>query len=73
MRETLRQITRETVGQKDLRLGQIVHKLVFYNIHFLGFFHWTVSVYVPCLLRDSETDLYRHQRGYRKKMIEKRL
>ena len=72
MRETLRQITRETVGHKDLRLGQIVHKLVFYNIHFLGFFHWTVSVYVPCLLRDSETDLYRYQRGYRKKMIEKR-
>ena len=33
----------ETVGHKDLRLGQIVWKLVFYKIHFLGFFHWTVS------------------------------
>ena len=33
----------ETVGYKDLRFGQIVCILVFYNIHFLGFFHWTVS------------------------------
>ena len=33
----------ETVGHKDLRRGQIVYILVFYNIHFLGFFHWTVS------------------------------
>ena len=33
----------ETVGHKDLRFGQIVYILVFYNIHFLGFFHWTVS------------------------------
>ena len=31
------------MGHKDLRLGQIVYILVFYNIHFLGFFHWTVS------------------------------
>ena len=31
------------MGHKDLRLGQIVQKLVFYNIHFRGFFHWTVS------------------------------
>ena len=29
----------ETVGHKDLRLGQIVLIFVYYNIHFLGFFH----------------------------------
>ena len=47
----------ETVGHKDLRLGQIVYVLVFYNIHFLGFFSWTVSnLYI--FLRDSENDLY---------------
>ena len=33
----------ETVGHKDLRHGKIVYVQVFYNIHFLGFFHWTVS------------------------------
>jgi len=33
----------ETVGHKDLRLGQTVYILVFYTFHFLGFFHWTVS------------------------------
>ena len=33
----------QTMVHKDLRLGQIVYTLVFYNIHFLGFFHWTVS------------------------------
>ena len=33
----------ETVGYKDLRFGQIVYILVFYNILFLGFCHWTVS------------------------------
>ena len=38
----------ETVGHKDLRLGQIVYILVFYNIHFLGFFHWTVSYLFFC-------------------------
>ena len=38
----------ETVGHKDLRLGQIVYILVFYNIHFLGFFHWTVSNLFLC-------------------------
>ena len=40
----------ETVGHKDLRLGQIVYILVFYNIHFLGFFHWTVSNLFFCCL-----------------------
>ena len=33
----------ETVGHQDLRFGQIVYILVFYNLHFLGHFHWTVS------------------------------
>ena len=33
----------KTVGHKDLRLKQIVYILAFYNIPFLGFFHWTVS------------------------------
>ena len=41
----------ETVGFKDLRLGQIVYILVFITFHFLGFFHWTVSNFVPRLLR----------------------
>ena len=45
----------ETMGNKDPRLGQIVYILVFYNIHYLGFFHWTVSN--SSLLRDSEHDL----------------
>ena len=31
------------MGHKDLILGQIVYILVFYNIHFLDPFHWTVS------------------------------
>ena len=44
------------MGHKDLRLGQIVYILVFYNIHFLGFFHRTVSN-LFFLLRDSENDL----------------
>ena len=38
----------ETVGYKDLRFGQIVCILVFYNIHFCGFFHWTVSYLFFC-------------------------
>ena len=47
----------ETVGHKDLRFGQIVYTLVFYNISiFLGFFHWTVSSFIFSL-RDSENDL----------------
>ena len=32
--ETFRQISQKNVGHKDLRLGQIVHVLVFYNISF---------------------------------------
>ena len=32
--ETFRQITQKNVGQKDLRLGQIVYVLVFHNISF---------------------------------------
>ena len=48
----------ETVGHKDLRCGQIVYILVFYNFHFLGFFHWTVSNLFcgPCLSRESENE-----------------
>ena len=34
---------REAVVHKDLRFGQIVYILVFYNIHFLDLFQWTVS------------------------------
>ena len=34
----------ETVSHKDLRRGQIVYILVFYNIHFLGFFLCCVTV-----------------------------
>ena len=33
----------QTMVHKDLRLGKIVYTLVSHNIHFLGFFHWTVS------------------------------
>ena len=46
----------KTVGHKDLRLKQIVYILAFYNIPFLGFFHWTVSN-LSFLLRDSENNL----------------
>ena len=41
----------ETVGHKDLRLGKIVYTLVFYNIHFLGFFHRTVSNLLFCWVK----------------------
>ena len=37
----------ETMGHKDLRLGQIVCILVFYNIS-LHFFHWTVCNLLFC-------------------------
>ena len=45
------------MGQKDLRLGQIVQKLVFYNISF----SWLLqpeSFQLKFLLRDRENDLY---------------
>ena len=48
----------ETVGHKDLNLGQIAYILLFYKFHFLGFFHWTVFN-LFFMLRDSENDLYR--------------
>ena len=41
----------ETVGHKDLKLGQIVYVVVFYNFIFLCLFHWTVSNFL--LLRFS--------------------
>ena len=46
----------ETVGYKDLRLGQIVYTLVFYNISF----SWLLpldSFQFIFLLRDSENNL----------------
>ena len=46
----------ETVGYKDLRLGQIVYILVFYNMSF----SWLLppnSFQFISLLRDSEDDL----------------
>ena len=55
--KTFRQITHsETVGHKDLRLGQIVYILVFYNISF----SWLLPVdgfQFIFLLRDGENDL----------------
>ena len=36
------------MGHKDLRLGQIVCILVFYNISFSWFFHRTVSNLIFC-------------------------
>ena len=47
----------ETEGHKDLTLGQIVYKLVFYNISF----SWFLPVdgfQVTFWLRDSENDLF---------------
>ena len=47
----------ETVGHKDLRLGQTVYKLVFYNISF----SWLLPLHgfqFIFLLRDSANDLY---------------
>ena len=46
----------ETVGYKDLRLGQIVYILVFYNIS-LSFLLLDGFPFI-FLLRDSENDLY---------------
>ena len=47
----------ETVGHKDLRLGQIVYILVFYNISLSWLLLEDGSQYT-FLLRDSENDLY---------------
>ena len=46
----------ETVGHKDLRLGQIVYILVFYNISFSWFLPLDGFQFI-FLLRDSENDL----------------
>ena len=51
-------INSETVGHKDLRLGQIVYIFVFYNISF----SWLLpqdGFQFNFLLPDSENDLYR--------------
>ena len=47
----------ETVGHKDLTLGQIVYILVFYNISFSWILLENGSEYIFLLL-DSENDLY---------------
>ena len=47
----------ETVGHKDLTLGQTVYILVFYNISFSWILPENGSEYI-FLLRDSENDLY---------------
>ena len=67
------------MSHKDLRLGQIVYILVFYNIHFLGFFHWTVSNLIYKLetlqqLEDANTEWLKYLDGEipkRKKKTEK--
>ena len=67
------------MSHKDLRLGQIVYILVFYNIHFLGFFHWTVSNLIYKLetlqqLEDANTEWLKNLDGEipkRKKKTEK--
>ena len=46
----------ETLGHKDLRLGQIVSKLVFYNISFSWFLPLDGFQFI-FLVRDSENDL----------------
>ena len=46
----------ETVGHKDLRLGQIVYKLVFYNISFSWLLPLDGFQFI-FLLGDSENDL----------------
>ena len=45
------------MGHKDLRLGQIVYILVFYNISFSWFLPLD-GFQFNFLLRDSENDLY---------------
>ena len=51
------------MGHKDLRFGKIVHiLLVFYNIHFLGFFHWTVSNLFLCSV--TVNTIYRFSQTY---------
>ena len=47
----------ETVGHKDLRLGQIVYILVFYNISFSWFLPLDGFQFI-FMLRDGENDLY---------------
>ena len=47
----------ETVGHKDLRLGQIVYIIVFYNISFSWLLPLDGFQFI-FLLRDSENDLY---------------
>ena len=50
----------ETVDHKDLRFGQIVHILVFYNISFFDSSTRQFLIYfvVLCLLRERENEEY---------------
>ena len=57
VRETFWANNSETVGHKDLRLGQIVYILVFYNISFTWLLPLDGFQFI-FLLRDSENDLY---------------
>ena len=57
MRETFRQSNSATGGHKDLRLGQIVYALVFYNISFSWLLPLDGFQFI-FLLRDSENYLY---------------
>ena len=50
----------EAVGHKDMRLGQTVYKLVFYNISFSCLLSLDGFQFI-FLLRDSENDLYRNR------------
>ena len=52
----------ETVGHKDLRLGQIVYILVFYNSSFFDFFHWTVANLFFCCVTVNDLYGWRHGR-----------
>ena len=47
----------ETVGHKDLRLGQIVYIIVFYNISFSWLLPLDGFQFI-FLLRDSDNDLF---------------
>ena len=47
----------ETVGHKDLRRGQIVYVLVFYNMSFSWLLPLDGFQFIFFLLRDSENDL----------------
>ena len=57
MRETFWQITQKLWATKTWDLDRLIKNKSFITSHFLGFFHWAVSIIF--LLRDSENNLYR--------------